>query len=98
MEKPSSVQWALPSCLPVDFCSINRDENTLHDVWNLAVHKGMSNVSNASSAMALFHGTQAGTDKAITAIDAFYATALDPTEGEFLIQVVGILDDPFANA
>ncbi|MFG6661564.1 M64 family metallopeptidase [Sulfitobacter sp. 915] len=62
-----------------------------------AVHKGMSNVSNASSAMALFDGTQAGTDKAITAIDAFYASALDPTEGEFLIQVVGILDDPFAN-
>jgi hypothetical protein len=63
-----------------------------------AVHKGMSDVDNASAAMALFDGTQAGIDNAVTAIDGFYADALDPSNGEFLMQVVGVLDDPFAVA
>jgi hypothetical protein len=60
-----------------------------------AVHKGMSDVANAAAAMALFDGTQAGTDAAVAAIDAYYADALDPDTGEFLMQVVGVLDDPF---
>jgi serralysin len=63
-----------------------------------AVHKGMSDVANASAAMALFDGTQSGIDSAVSAIDGFYQDALDPTNGEFLMQVVGILDDPFAVA
>ena len=61
-----------------------------------AVHKGMSDVDNASSAMALFDGTDAGIDAAVAAIDGHYADALDPANGEFLMQVVGVLDDPFA--
>ena len=28
--------------------------------------------------------------------DGFYADALDPTNGEFLMPLVGVLDDPFA--
>ncbi len=60
-----------------------------------AVHKGMSDVSNASSAMALFDGSQAGIDNAVNAIDDFYQDALAPNNGEFLMQVVGVLDDPF---
>jgi len=61
-----------------------------------AVHKGMSDVSNASAAMAFFDGTQAGIDNAVSAIDGFYTNALDSSTGEFLMQVVGILDNPFA--
>jgi serralysin len=60
-----------------------------------AVHKGMSNVANASAAMQLFDGTQAGTDRAVQAIDDFYASATDPTSGEVLIQITGVLDNPF---
>jgi len=60
-----------------------------------AVHKGMSDVDNASAAMALFDGTDAGIDAAVAAIDGYYAEALDPSTGEFLMQVVGVLDDPF---
>lgn len=61
-----------------------------------AVHKGMSDVENASTAMALFNGTDASIDTAVTAVDNYYADALDPNNGEFLMQVVGVLDDPFA--
>jgi hypothetical protein len=60
-----------------------------------AVHKGMSEVANAVSAMALFDGTQTGIDAAVAAIDAFYAEALDAENGTFLMPLVGVLDNPF---
>ena len=63
-----------------------------------SVIKGMSDVGSASAAMALFDGTQAGINNAVNAIDSFYQDALDPNDGEFIMQVVGILDDPFAIA
>ena len=63
-----------------------------------AVHKGMSDVDNASAAMALYDGTEASIDASVAAIDGYYTDALDPTNGEFLMQVVGVLDDPFAFA
>jgi hypothetical protein len=59
-----------------------------------AVHLGMSNVENASSAMALFDGSQNSIDDAFAAIDSHYQTALDPEIGEFLMQVIGVLDPP----
>ena len=37
-------------------------------------------------------------DDAVAAIDGYYAEALDPNEGEFLMPVVGVLDNPFAVA
>jgi hypothetical protein len=61
-----------------------------------AVHRGMSDVDNAKAAMALFDGTQNGIDQAVAAIDGFYQQALDPVTGEFLMQVVGVLDNQFA--
>ena len=61
-----------------------------------AVHRGMSDPDNAVAAMALFDGTQASIDDAVAAIDGFYQDALDPINGEFLMQVVGVLDNPFA--
>ncbi|KIN75682.1 DUF4214 domain-containing protein [Sulfitobacter mediterraneus] len=60
-----------------------------------AVHKGMSDTANASAAMALFDGSAGGTNAAVAAIDGFYADALDAENGEFLMPLVGVLDDPF---
>jgi hypothetical protein len=61
-----------------------------------AVHKGMSDAENAKAIMDLF-GDQdvSNTSGAKTAIDDYYMDALDPTNGEFLLQVVGVLDNPF---
>jgi len=63
-----------------------------------AVHRGMSNIENATATMALFDGTQSSIEQAVSAIDSFYQQALDPMSGEFLIQVVGILENPFEAA
>ncbi|RMD91710.1 MAG: DUF4214 domain-containing protein, partial [Alphaproteobacteria bacterium] len=60
-----------------------------------AVHKGLSDVDDARAVMALFDGTDTGLDAAIAATDAAYAEALDPDTGEFLMQLVGVLDNPF---
>lgn len=60
-----------------------------------AVHKGMSNVENAANAMALYDGTPQGVASAVEAIDAFHDQALLAGSGEFLMPLVGILDDPF---
>jgi hypothetical protein len=62
-----------------------------------AVNKGMSVGENGTAAMSLFDGTQQGLENAIAATDAFYEAALDPENGEFLMQLVGVIDDPFAN-
>lgn len=63
-----------------------------------AVHKGMSNVENAVSAMAVFDGSEASIAAAVQAIDGFHSAALDSTSGEFLMPLVGVLDDPFSVA
>ena len=61
-----------------------------------AVTYGMSNVDNAAAAMALFDGTAASINAAVAAIDGYYQDALDPSTGEFLMPLVGVLDNPFA--
>lgn len=57
---------------------------------------GMSNIDNARAVAALYDGSEASILVAKDAIEAFYAEAVDPLDGEFLISVVGILEDPFA--
>jgi len=61
-----------------------------------SVIKGMSDVDNAKSALALFDGSAASINTTKAAIDTYYADALDPIDGEFLVNLVGVLDDPFA--
>jgi hypothetical protein len=61
-----------------------------------SVLRGMSDVDNASAAMALFDGSDTSITAAVDAIDGFYADALDADSGEFLMQVVGVIDDPFS--
>ncbi|MFK7836747.1 MAG: DUF4214 domain-containing protein [Sulfitobacter sp.] len=57
---------------------------------DFGIKKGMSDVGNAISAMDLFDGTQSGLDAAFAAINQFYADALGPEGGEFLIQLTGM--------
>ena len=61
-----------------------------------AVTRGMSDVENASAAMALFDGSEASIEQTIAAIDDYFADALDADTGEFLMPLVGVIDDPFA--
>ncbi|WP_299344959.1 DUF4214 domain-containing protein [uncultured Maritalea sp.] len=61
-----------------------------------SVIKGMSEVSNAKAAMALYDGSDAGLAAAKNAVDGYYASALNANNGEFLINLVGVMDDPFA--
>jgi hypothetical protein len=58
----------------------------------------MSDPLNGLEVMELFDGSQQSIEDAIDATDQFYTDALDPTNGEFLMPLVGVLDDPFAIA
>ncbi|WP_037911484.1 DUF4214 domain-containing protein, partial [Sulfitobacter mediterraneus] len=60
-----------------------------------SVIKGMSDIENSATAMGLYDGTETSLTAAVTQIDAFYADALDPITGEFLMALVGVIDDPF---
>lgn len=61
----------------------------------LSVILGMSDVDDARDSMALFDGTPASVQTARAEMDADYAAALDPVDGEFLMPLVGVVDDPF---
>ena len=61
-----------------------------------AVTKGLSDVGNASAAMAFFDGSASGITAARNAIDGYHTAALDAENGAFLMPLVGVLDDPFA--
>ena len=61
-----------------------------------SVIKGMSDVADAAAAMALFDGSASGISAAVSMIDQLYTEALDPTDGAFLMPLLGVLDDPFA--
>jgi hypothetical protein len=58
----------------------------------------MSDVDDAAAAMELFDGSPASITAATAAIDSAYADALDPENGDFLLPLVGVVDDPFAAA
>jgi len=92
--------------IPPDAVPAFRDQKLLDQAYlanktdigvYFAVTKGMSDVGNATSAMQTF-GDQVVSDVsgAVAAIDGFHADALDPETGEFLLELVGVIDDPFA--
>ncbi|NNE51749.1 MAG: DUF4214 domain-containing protein [Sulfitobacter sp.] len=60
-----------------------------------AITRGMSDTGDAAQSMALFNGTDWSLDAAIASIDAHYDQALDPYSGDFLMPLVGVIDDPF---
>lgn len=59
-----------------------------------AVIKGMSDVDDASEVMTLLDERENNTTDALAAIDTSYANASDPETGEFLMPLVGVVDDP----
>lgn len=59
-----------------------------------AVHGGMSDTENAAHVLSLFDGSADSFEAAVTAIGTLHTAAMDPVDGEFLIQLVGVLDDP----
>ena len=61
-----------------------------------SVIKGMSNTDNAKAAMALYDGSAASITAAKNQIDSYYNAALDANNGELLVNLVGVMDDPFA--
>jgi hypothetical protein len=62
-----------------------------------AVIRGLSDVTEADAVMQLFQrGDQGSIAEAFLAADAAYSGALAADGGDFLIQLVGIVDDPFA--
>ena len=63
-----------------------------------SVLKGMSEVNNAKAAMALYDGSAQSVADTLFAIDGYFEDALDPNTGEFLMQLIGVIDDPFAVA
>jgi len=75
------------------------DQQYLSDKTDIGAYysvlKGMSDVGNASAAMALFDGTQNGIDAAVAEINRFFSEAQNADTGEFLMPLVGVLDDPF---
>lgn len=71
---------------------------TKTDIGNyFAVIRGLSDVQDASAAMELFQrGSEGSIQDAIAFIDQEYASALAEDSGEVLMQLVGVVDDPFA--
>lgn len=72
------------------------DRAYLEDKVNIgahfSVHRGMSDVENAAFVMSLFDGSDHSVNAAIAATDAFYQDAREPVDGEFLLQIVGVLE------
>lgn len=58
-----------------------------------AVHRGMSNANDAAQVMALYDGSDASVQNAVDAIDALYTAAIDSENGDFLMPLVGVMDD-----
>ena len=63
-----------------------------------SVIKGMSDVENARAVMELYDGSQSSIEASVAAIDADFAAAESAGSGEFLLSLVGVVDDPFAIA
>ena len=61
-----------------------------------AVHRGMSNTDDAAQIMALYDGSEASVQNAVDAVDALYNAATSGENGDFLMPLVGVMDDPFA--
>lgn len=84
---------------PAFIVQILEDRQYLADKTDIgayfAVHKGMSDVEDAANAMALFDGSQDSIQDAISAINGHYADALSTGSGDFLMPLVGVLEEPF---
>lgn len=60
-----------------------------------AVTLGMSNLSNATTLMQIFNGSENSLQAARGAADGFHASASAAEGGDFLMPIIGVLDNPF---
>jgi len=60
-----------------------------------AVHRGMSNTDDAAQVMALFTGSAESLTDAVDAVEALYMASMSAENGDFLMPLVGVLDDTF---
>jgi hypothetical protein len=59
------------------------------------VHRGLSNTDAAAQVMELFDGSADSLADAVDAVEVFYTSAMSAENGDFLMPLVGVLDDPF---
>ncbi len=78
------------------------DREYLADKIDIGIYfsavKGLGQRDDTIEVMGLYDGTDASVDAAIARTDSIYADALDADDGQFLLQLVGVVDDPFAIA
>ncbi|KIN63235.1 Peptidase S8 and S53, subtilisin, kexin, sedolisin [Sulfitobacter noctilucicola] len=58
--------------------------------------KGLSEYDDTVAVMEMFDGSSASVTSAIAEIDRLHTDALNADTGEFLIELAGVIDDPFA--
>ncbi len=79
--------------------NLARDKQYLADKTDIgtyfAVAKGMSDVDDAALVMMSFDGSPDSVTQAFAAVDRHYTDALDPDSGDFLMPLVGVLEDGF---
>jgi hypothetical protein len=97
MELLQGVEATAPDGTPQAFIDRQRADQQYLDLKTdlgalFAVHHGMSDIDAASQVMALFDGSTEGFEEASDAIAAFYAEAMDPENGDFLMPLVGVMD------
>ncbi|MFC6640202.1 DUF4214 domain-containing protein [Sulfitobacter sediminilitoris] len=77
--------------------NLARDKQYLTDKTDIgayfAITKGMSDLNDAAQVMVLFDGSQSSIDEALAAIESHYEDALSPVGGDFLMPLVGVVDD-----
>ncbi|MFP7672178.1 DUF4214 domain-containing protein [Marivita sp. S0852] len=75
------------------------DDDFLEDQTDLgayfAVHKGLNDLAQAEQVLANYDGSAASVTNAVAAINGFYDEAIDPANGAFVMQLVGVLDTDF---
>ena len=76
------------------------DRQYLDDKIDIGIHfsviNGMSDTTNAATVMDLFTGTQESIDAAVALSNQLLSEAQSADGAEFLMQLVGVIDDPFA--
>lgn len=81
---------------PAFIAQVLADRDYLRDKSDIgayfAVHRGMSNTSEAADVMAVFDGSHRSIHDAYDAVDALYQDALSTEDGDFLMPLIGVID------
>lgn len=76
------------------------DREYLADKIDIGIYfsavKGLGQRDNTIEVMGLHDGTDASVDAAIARTDSIYADAVDADDGQFLLQLIDVVDDPIA--